>query len=212
MLSSLPTLLPELAAGAAVRLLNRLLEREAWAREALLPFAGRVAQFELAPFTLQLGIAPDGRFSAAGGAPNVTLSVDAAALPAALVDPAALKRNVWLSGDAEFAQALSTVLQRLRPEPEEELAKLVGDAAAVRIVGTLRTVAGAVAQGASRLAGSTVDYLVAENPLLVSRAEADAFSAGVVAARDAVERLDKRLQRLEQQHAAAQPATRPAAK
>jgi ubiquinone biosynthesis protein UbiJ len=82
----------------------------------------------------------------------------------------------------------------------------------VRIVGTLRTVAGAVAQGASRLAGSTVDYLVAENPLLVSRAEADGFSAGVVAARDAVERLEKRLQRLEQQRAAAQPAARPAAK
>lgn len=206
MLSSLPTMLPELAAGAAVRLLNRLLEREAWSREVLLPFAGRIAQFELMPFTVQLGIAPDGRFIAARGEPNVTLSADASALPAALADPAALKRNVRLSGDAEFAQALSTVLQRLRPEPEEELAKLVGDAAAVRIVGTLRVVAGAVAQGASRLAGSTVDYLVAENPLLASRAEADAFGAGVVAARDAVERLDKRLQRLEQQRAAAAPS------
>jgi ubiquinone biosynthesis protein UbiJ len=205
MLSSLPTLLPELAAGAAVRVLNRLLDREAWAREALLPFAGRIAQFEMAPFTLQLGIGPDGRFVTAAGQPNVTLSVDAAAVPAALLDPAALKRNVRLDGDAEFAQALSTVLQRLRPEPEEELAKLVGDAAAVRIVGTLRAMMAAAAQGASRLAGSTVDYLVAENPLLVSRAEADAFGAGVVAARDAVERLDKRLQRLEQQRQ--QPAS-----
>lgn len=191
-------MLPDLAAGAGVRLLNTLLEREGWAREQLTPFAGRVAQFEVPPFTLLIGVAPDGRFATAGGPPNVTLGIDATALPSALLDPAALKRNVRLSGDAEFAQALSTVLQRLRPEPEEELARFVGDAAAVRIVGTLRTIASTFAQGASRLTASAADYLVAENPLLVGRREAEAFARDVVALRDAVERLDKRLRRLEQ--------------
>ena len=64
--------------------------------------------------------------------------LDLAALPLALGDPQAALRNVSLKGDADFAQALAFVLQNLRPEPEEELSRFVGDAAAQRIVGLLR--------------------------------------------------------------------------
>lgn len=193
----MPSFLPDLAAGAVVRLLNRLADREAWAQATLRPFAGRSAQLEAAPFALTLAIDGDGRFATGSGAPDVTIAIDAARLPAALLDPQAMMRNVRLSGDAEFAQALSQVLQRLRPEPEEDLARFVGDAAAVRIVGLIR---GALAQaraGGQRLAASTVEYLVTENPMLVARSEAERFSQSVHALRDAVERLDKRLQQLE---------------
>lgn len=186
-------MLPDLAANAAVRVLNHLLERDAGARARLAAYAGRAAQFELAPFTLLLAIDADGRFTAASGTPDVTIGVDPAALPAALLDPNAVMRNVRLSGDAEFAQTLSQVLQRLRPEPEEELARFVGDAAAVRIVGLMRAAAATAADGAQRLARSATDYLVAENPMLVTRAEADRFATDVSSLRDAVERLDKRL-------------------
>jgi len=188
-------MLPDLAASAAVRLLNRQLEREPSARELLRPYGGRVARFELAPFSLTLGVDDDGRFLAAAtdAAADVTLAVDASALPAALLEPAALMRKLRLSGDAEFAQVLSQALQRLRPEPEAELANVVGDAAAVRIVDAARALARAAADGAARLARSTGDYLVAENPMLVDRNEARRFAEDVSALRDAVERLDKRL-------------------
>jgi ubiquinone biosynthesis protein UbiJ len=190
-------MLPDLAARAAVRVLNRLLDREESARERLKPFAGRTARFELPPFTLLLGVDETGRFMSATGAASVTIGVDPGVLPAAMFDPNALMRNVRLSGDAEFAQVLSQVLQRLRPEPEEELARFVGDAAAVRIVGTLRAVASAAADGAGRLTRTATDYLVAENPMLVSRAEADGFTREVGGLRDAVERLEKRLALIE---------------
>jgi ubiquinone biosynthesis protein UbiJ len=190
-------MLQDFAASAVIRALNHLAERESWARAALKPFAGRSAQFEAAPFIMVLGIDAEGRFALASGAPDVTVSIDPLQVPAALLDPKAMMRNVRLSGDAEFAQALSQVLQRLRPEPEEDLARFVGDAAAVRIVGLIR---GALAQaraGGQRLAASTVEYLVTENPMLVARSEAERFSQSVHALRDAVERLDKRLQQLE---------------
>jgi ubiquinone biosynthesis protein UbiJ len=106
-------------------------------------------------------------------------------------------RNVKLTGDADFAQTLSQVLQRLRPEPEEELARFVGDAAAVRIVATLRAAAATAVDGAGRLARSATDYLVAENPMLVTRTQADEHARAVAELRDAVERLDKRLALLE---------------
>lgn len=190
-------MLPDFVANAAVRALNRLLDRDAAARERLQPFAGRIARFELAPLTLLLGIDADGHFSAAAGTPDVTIRVDAGALPSLLVDRNALLRRLHLEGDAEFAQTLAQVLQRLPPEPEEELARYVGDAAAVRIVGALRSVAGAVGDGAARLARSTSDYLVGESALLAGRREAEGFGRDVTELRDAVERLEKRIAALE---------------
>ncbi len=185
------------ASQATVGLLNHLLAREAWARDKLAPFAGRRARIEAFPFALLLGVAAGGLFEVGSGDPHVTITVDSAQLPSLLFDPQALLRNVRLAGDAEFAQALSTVLQNLRPEPEEDLARFVGDAAAVRIVGFLRALATQIREGGERLTATTADYFAAENPLLVTRAEADRFGADVVELRDAAERLAKRIERLE---------------
>jgi ubiquinone biosynthesis protein UbiJ len=185
------------ASQATVGLLNHLLARESWAREKLAPFAGRRARIEAFPVVFSLGVAEGGLFDVGNGDPNVTITVDSAQLPALLFDPQALLRNVRLSGDAEFAQALSTVLQNLRPEPEEDLARFVGDAAAVRIVGFLRALAAQIREGGARLTATTADYFVAENPLLVTRADVDRFGSDVAELRDAVERLVKRIERVE---------------
>jgi ubiquinone biosynthesis protein UbiJ len=190
-------MLDQFASQATVTLLNHLLAREAWAREQLAPFAGRRARVEAFPFALMLGVAPGGRFEVGSGESNVTITVDGAQLPSLLFDPQALLRNVRLSGDAEFARALSQVLQNLRPEPEEDLARFVGDAAAVRIVGFLRAVATQIREGSNRLAATAADYFVAENPLLVTREEVDSFSSAVAGLRDDAERLAKRIEHLE---------------
>ncbi len=171
-----------------------MLAREPWARAALAPFAGRSARLQALPFSVQLGIAAGGSFSADAEAPAVTVSVDAASLPQVLLDPKAALRNVRLEGDAEFAQTLSNVLQKLRPEPEEELSRFVGDAAAVRIVALLRAALAGAREAGGRLAVQTADYLVSENPMLVSQQEMASFAADVARLRDDVERLAKRIE------------------
>ncbi len=186
-------MLDQIASGAAAAALNHMLAREPWARAALAPFAGRSARLQAAPFSVQLAIVADGGFSADAGPPTVTIGVDAAALPRVLLEPKAALRNVRLEGDAEFAQALSNVLQKLRPEPEEELARFVGDAAAVRVVALLRAALAGAREAGGRLAVQAADYLVAENPMLVSRQEMEAFAADVARLRDDVERLAKRI-------------------
>jgi ubiquinone biosynthesis protein UbiJ len=186
--------LDQIASAAAAAVLNRMLAREGWARERLLPFAGRGARLQAPPFSVQLDIAADGGFVAGSGAPTVTLGVDAAALPQVLLEPKAALRHVRLEGDAEFAQTLSDVLQKLRPEPEEELARFVGDAAAVRIVGLLRAALAGAREAGSRLATQAADYLVAENPMLVSRRELESFAEAVARLRDDGERLAKRIE------------------
>jgi ubiquinone biosynthesis protein UbiJ len=202
-------MIDQLAAGAAVAVLNRMLAREAWARSRLAPYAGRVALFQAAPFSLRMRVRDGGTFETvpqtfaatdAGGdtaaSPHVTIGVDIAALPNVVLDPRALMRNVRLTGDAEFAQALSDVLQNLRPEPEEELAPFFGDVAAVRLVGFLRAALAQAQEGAQRLSATAADYFVAENPMLATRADIEGFSRDVTRLRDDVERLAKRIDAL----------------
>jgi ubiquinone biosynthesis accessory factor UbiJ len=179
---------------AAVAVLNRMLAREAWAREKLAPFAGRSARFEVAPFVLQLAVAEGGTFATSDeSAAAVTVGLSVAALPLALFDPQAAMKDVRLQGDAEFAQALSFVLQNLRPEPEEELSRFVGDAAAMRIVGLLRLSASHWRQLAERMLDNTANYIVTENPMVVGRDEVAAFVQDVAQLRDDVARLEKRI-------------------
>ncbi len=188
-------MIEQLTTAAAVGVLNRMLARESWARDRLAPFAGRTARFEAPPFALALKVAEGGEFADAQRAdPVVTVGLDLAALPLALGDPQAALRNVSLKGDAEFAQALAFVLQNLRPEPEEELSRFIGDAAAQRIVGLLRLSASHWRQLAERMLDSSAHYLVTENPMLVGRAEVDEFNAAVSRLRDDVARLEKRVE------------------
>jgi ubiquinone biosynthesis protein UbiJ len=187
-------MIDQLANTAAVAVLNRMLSREQWARDKLAPFAGRSARFDAAPFALTLQVAQDGAFSdAVDSEPAVTIDVALSSLPLAVLDPPAAMKDVRLSGDAEFAQALAFVLQNLRPEPEEELSRFIGDAAAQRIVGLLRTSASQWKQMAEHMLDSSAHYVVTENPMVVGRDDLEAFSRDVNCLRDDVARIEKRI-------------------
>jgi ubiquinone biosynthesis protein UbiJ len=186
-------MIDQLVNQAAAAMLNRMLAREAWARDKLVPFAGRAARIEALPFALLLKIAHDGTMVAHDtGEPSVTIGLSLSSLPLALLEPSKALQDVRLVGDAEFAQALSFVLQNLRPEPEEELSRFIGDAAAVRLVAVLRTSASHWRQLAERMLENTVHYVVAENPMVIGRDEAAEFVREVNRLRDDVERLEKR--------------------
>ena len=190
-------MIDQIASSTAITVLNRMLSREAWAREKLAPFAGSSARFDAAPFGLTLQVADDGTFAAASnnnqGEPAVMIGVALSSLPLAIFDPAAAMKDVRLTGDAEFAQALAFVLQNLRPEPEEELSRFIGDAAAQRLVGFLRVSASQWKQIAENMLDNTAHYVVTENPMVVGRDELDSFNQDVNRLRDTVARIEKRI-------------------
>ena len=190
-------MIDQFASSAAIAVLNRMLVREQWARDKLAPFAGRSARFDAAPFTLTLQVADGGVFAATNPSePAVIIVVALSSLPLAMLDPKAAMKDVRLSGDAEFAQALAFVLQNLRPEPEEELSRFVGDAAAQRLVGFMRASASQWKQAADNMLDSTVHYVVTENPMVVGRDDLEVFNQDVNRLRDAVARAEKRIDRL----------------
>ncbi len=196
-------MLQRFATDAAVRGLNHLLAREAQARAALAPLAGRVARLQAGPFALQFSIVADGSVQASEAPPNVTIGIDPRVLAGAIRDvrePADLLRDAHVEGDAELAQALSRVAGQIRPDLEEDLARVVGDAAAVRIFAALRSASGQIGDSAQRLGravtGYLADSLAGDPSLLGSRAQFDRFTADLADLEQAVEHLAERVGRL----------------
>ncbi len=103
-----------------------------------------------------------------------------------------------LSGDSDVAQKFSELLGLLRPDPEEELAQLVGDAPAHHL-GRLARAAADFAQHAARTGVTNVaEYLAHERRDLVPKAEGRQLLNGVDALRDDVDRFEARLEHLAQ--------------
>jgi ubiquinone biosynthesis protein UbiJ len=192
-----------LAAKPFAAAVNHLLARETWARERLTPYAGKTARLSSPPVTLILLVQPDGYLSAvdesAAHAFDVTVAVPADALPAFVQGgQAAVMKHVKIEGDAEFATVIAKLAEHLRWEPEEDLAKLIGDGPAWRIASVARTVGDHALRTGRNVLESVAEYLLDENPQLVRRIALEDFNAELARARDALARVEKRIERLEQ--------------
>ena len=104
--------------------------------------------------------------------------------------------GIDLSGDARVASAFQDILRHARPDLEEELSRYVGDAAAHGLGEFARAFGGWARDARSTLHGNIREYLQEERRSVPSRYEVDRFAGDVNALRDAVERLEARLNRL----------------
>jgi ubiquinone biosynthesis protein UbiJ len=162
--------------GIILGALNHLLGQAEWARRQLQSFAGRQARFDMPPWQLAFSVSGEGLFEPVGeGEIDVTVALPAETPLLALqgIDRAMAEAHV--TGNAEFATALSFVLKNLRWDAEEDLSKLVGDIAAHRIVGAASSLAAWQQQAARNVAENIGEFLGEESRLLVSRREFAAF-------------------------------------
>lgn len=202
---------PSLAVSPAVKAasrafaatVNHLLAREPWARERLVPYAGRTARLVSAPFALFVLVGPDGLLAATDDAEaqlfDVTISVPSDAFPAFIQGgQTAVMKHVRIEGDAEFAATIGKLAEHLRWEPEEDLARVIGDAPAYRIGSMVRTAGDQARRAGRNLLESVSEFLLDEQPQLVRGTALDAFNAELSSARDALARVEKRIERLEQ--------------
>ncbi|MFZ6750365.1 ubiquinone biosynthesis accessory factor UbiJ [Undibacterium sp. Ren11W] len=178
---------------------NHLLAQESWARSKLQKHAGKVACIDLQMFSLRLQITGDGMLQAAAGeaAPDVTIRLKAADLPLIAQHREHAFSYVKIEGDADFANSISHLSQHLRWEAEEDLSKLFGDVAAVRIVTSAKSLLDTVKQTHQNIQENLAEYFLEEQPMLVRPAAVQAFGSEVNKIRDDVERLMKRVAKLE---------------
>ena len=115
------------------------------------------------------------------------------------VGPLPVALTVQTTGDVEFAGEVAFLAKHLKWDIEEDLSRVVGDAAANRAVSTARAAAAWGKDASERMAAGAAEYFTEEDPLIASRVKVEDFIAGVSELRDAVERLDKRIERLERE-------------
>ena len=107
--------------------------------------------------------------------------------------------SLELIGDAEVAQAFQKLLGYGKPDIEEELSGVIGDAAAHRLGEVARSVSDWGKAAGSTLRQNITEFLQEERRDVPSRYEVDAFTKKVDTLRDDVARVEARLKRLEQE-------------
>ncbi len=106
--------------------------------------------------------------------------------------------SVQVRGDAEIANAYRELIGLARPDLEEELSRVVGDLPARRLAQFARQT-GEWMRKTRRTAGENIaEYLQEESRDLVNRPELEEFLHGVDDVREAADRVEARLARLEQ--------------
>jgi ubiquinone biosynthesis protein UbiJ len=193
-----------------VRALNALLRREDWARARLARHAGKTVRLAVGAFKLGLTVDSEGYTDLADPAvvPDVTLTADPAKFSitrlfqgaADEADPAATARAradaiadmTHISGDAGLAQVVAELAAQLRWDVEDDLARLVGDIPAARLVGGARALSAGLRGAVARLGANLAEYLAHEQPVLTSRPTLETWRADVARASATIELLHAR--------------------
>ncbi len=186
---------------------QHLLRQAQWARKRLAEHAGKQLQVELPLATVLLRIAADGNVEAAESAApaDLTVTLSPNSLARLPVDRDAAWREARVDGDMELAAAISYVVANLQWDYEDDLSLVVGDVAAYRIARGARQLSAWPGQAALSLAQGIGEYLAEERQLLATKLCAAEFTEEVDELRDAVERLDKRIDQLAQRIAESSP-------
>lgn len=188
------TLFPSPSAGAV----NHVLRSTPLAMERLRRHAGRTVAFHVGPFTFAFTVQTTGEVTAAlpAASRDLVVRIPASLLPRLAAREEAAFRDMDMQGDMELAQEVSFLARHLTWDVEEDLSKVVGDIAAHRVVSTARSVASWGRDATLRGARGAAEYWTEESPLVASRVKVETFLRDVGELRDAVERLEKRLERL----------------
>ena len=136
--------------------------------------------------------------------PDVTIcggpSAFARTLYPAVVPAWFCNANLTITGNTELVAGLRDLIDSLDPDPEEQLARFMGDTAARKTANILHQLRGWAAAASSSAATSTGEVLREEVRLLTTRPRVERFVAGVERLRDDAEQLAQRIERLARQY------------
>ena len=202
----------------ALALINHLLEREAWARTRLIPFAGKRILFQLPPLPAwHAEITLEGRLTHAADGADATVAATVGRKPADWrIETAADSENIGgkaggkssgkageTAGESAAATALPSLAaelrflcDHLRWDAEEDLARLLGDIPARRIAAAGAALTSWQRDAIARLGTAGTDYLVDERAIAVRAIEVQALAQDIQALEERLAALEQRAQRV----------------
>ncbi len=184
--------------GLSVATLNHLLAQAEWAQGRLRPFAGKEARILIGELAIGFSVGNDGFLaeSLSRDEPAVTISVPTPGPSDLAKGLDGLMQSARIEGEVELADALGFVLRHLRWDVEADLARLVGDIAAHRLHRTGLNMLTGLQRSAGAFEGNLREYVAEGGSVLPGRSEVDAYGERLRRLRDALARLEKRIDRL----------------
>lgn len=185
--------------AAVLKVLNHLIDQTPGASVSLSSQAGKHVRLELGTGSgLSFSIDGSGRLTGdPDGAPAVTIGLPASVLLRFPHQGERVLREARVEGDAALAETISQVFRSLHWDAAEDFSRLLGDAAAERVVGATRSALFSGRDLAARLSASAAEYVADEAAMVVRSNAVAAFACCVDTLRDDHARLQKRIERLE---------------
>lgn len=180
------------------QLLQHITNQNNWSRKHLIPFAGKVLQFNVVPIKVKFIILEDGSL----GVPPENAIADAIIhIPPSLAirlmaNDDVAKMQIKIDGDTHLASEVSKVLQHMRWDIEDDLSKVVGDIPANKVIAVAKESTHALKKQSINLAEMLKEYWQEEKPVLAKQWQINQFNASVDNLRSDVSRLEKRLSKL----------------
>lgn len=181
--------------AAAARAANHVLRTAPVAMERLARHAGRTACFAVGPLRVALTVQTTGEVTGAvpGAVHDLRVRIPPPLLPRLAARDEAAWNEVGMEGDRAFGDEIAFIARNLPWDIEEDLSRVVGDAAAHRAVSTARSLHRWGRDAAFRLAQGAAEYWTEEAPLIASRVKVASFGEQVARLRDDIERLAARI-------------------
>jgi len=189
-----------IAAGVASQGMNHVLSAEPWALAELARHAGKTVLLRSPVGDLCFEITSTGLLAASKSVDDssLILEVSAKVLGELSSGSGTLREQAFkavkITGDADLAQLLGRLVGQVRWEYEEELAKFLGDAPANFVVRQGKKFVSASQSAASDFVDNVVEYVTEERRVLLNQRDFKAHKNALNELRDAVDRMDKRIQ------------------
>jgi ubiquinone biosynthesis protein UbiJ len=186
------------AAALPSALVNRALEREAWAQACLAAHAGRAFAIAVGPVATTMRIDATGKVASASDAdpPDLRLEVSPVGLPSFLANPRRWDEFVTSQGDPALAATLKGLAETLPWFVERVFANALGPVLGQRIAEAGRQLLALPEYAAARIGESIASYVRDESKLATLRAEARSFGDDVAATASRVDALGARVDAL----------------
>lgn len=186
----------------ATHLLQHLIAQNSWANVMLQPFAGKSVQINISPVSSALVILENGSLAMVGetNIADATVTIPPSLLLRLIAKDEAARLQINITGDTYLASELAKVFTHMRWDYEDDLSKLVGDVPAYKVGQFGRQTVQSVKETGIHLAEMLAEYWQEENSLIAKKRHVEEFNAQVDTLRADVDRFEKRLAKLMQQH------------
>ncbi len=183
-----------------LKLFNRVLSDYPLAREQLQKYAGKTVAAKVGPADVRMRITAAGEMEMVGEGSDspetVSFQIPLALLPRLARGDENAFSAVAFAGDSELAATLSMVARNVEWDVEEDLSRLMGDIAAHRLVGGVKSFGGWARDAETRLVANLAEYLTEERRSFITRRELEELALANETLRDDLARLDARLNSL----------------